>query len=307
MTCFYPQAGFLVLDDGKKSWRSFVRHGDDVIGPMTVPCGNCIGCRLERSRQWTVRCQHEVMMCERAGLGSCFLTLTIDDGHMPSHGELDYRLCQLFHKRARINSGLSYKHLTLSEYGGQTYRPHFHCVVMGLSFERGEPVGKGESGEVCYRNPLLEKWWKLGHSSFGDATAKSIGYCTRHNFKDPMKYPPGFFDEEWIDEETGEICKRRPPFLVFSRDIGKSWYEKFGRTDCHAGDRIVLRDGQVVGPIKYYDRLLARSLDGECELEALKAVRLQHGRERAADSTRERLAVREEVLKARVRGLKKGL
>jgi len=309
MPCFYPQDGFLINDGGVKRWRSYVRHGDDVLSSMTVPCENCIGCRMERSRQWTVRCQHEVRMCERAGLPSSFVTLTLDDRNLPEHGEIDYRLCQLFHKRVRKNSGCAYKHLTLSEYGGSTFRPHFHCVMMGVSFDRGSPVGKGEAGDVCYSSPQLDKWWTLGHSSFGDATAKSIGYCTRHNFKDAMRYPPGFFDEEWLDEETGEISKRRGPFLSFSRGIGRAWYEQFGRTDCHRHDRIVLSDGQIVGPIKAYDDWLASSADGECELLELKAKRLEKARELGldADSTRERLAVREQVFKARIRGLTKGL
>ena len=27
--------------------------------PVLVPCGQCIGCRLEKSRQWAIRCVHE--------------------------------------------------------------------------------------------------------------------------------------------------------------------------------------------------------------------------------------------------------
>ena len=33
-------------------------------GKLTLPCGNCIGCRLERSRQWAVRCMHEASLYE---------------------------------------------------------------------------------------------------------------------------------------------------------------------------------------------------------------------------------------------------
>jgi len=27
--------------------------------PVELPCGRCIGCRLEKSRQWAIRCMHE--------------------------------------------------------------------------------------------------------------------------------------------------------------------------------------------------------------------------------------------------------
>ena len=30
--------------------------------PMDVPCGQCLGCRLDRSRQWAIRCIHEAQM-----------------------------------------------------------------------------------------------------------------------------------------------------------------------------------------------------------------------------------------------------
>ena len=35
---------------------------NDVIRRLALPCGRCVGCRLERSRQWAVRCMHEASM-----------------------------------------------------------------------------------------------------------------------------------------------------------------------------------------------------------------------------------------------------
>lgn len=67
---------------------------------LKLPCGQCIGCRLERSRQSAVRCMHEARM-HRA---NCFLTLTIAPEHMPElapRGSLDKRHHQLFLKRFR--------------------------------------------------------------------------------------------------------------------------------------------------------------------------------------------------------------
>ena len=53
-------------------------------GKLTLPCGNCIGCRLERSRQWAVRCMHEASLYE----DNCFLTLTYSPEFLPSDGSL---------------------------------------------------------------------------------------------------------------------------------------------------------------------------------------------------------------------------
>jgi len=40
---------------------------------LKLPCGRCIGCKIERSRQWAVRGTHE----QKQHRSSCFLTLTI--------------------------------------------------------------------------------------------------------------------------------------------------------------------------------------------------------------------------------------
>ena len=64
--------------------------------PVQVPCGQCIGCRLEYARQWTDRCEKELMHPYLPLIQdgkkvrqleyrqeSCFLTLTYDNEHLP--------------------------------------------------------------------------------------------------------------------------------------------------------------------------------------------------------------------------------
>lgn len=98
-----------------KAWRDSdgVRFvGRKEMSNLALPCGQCWGCRLERSRQWAVRCMHEAKMHEH----NCFLTLTYDDERLPGRywtglyrqdgtkayaGTLHYRDVQLFFKRLR--------------------------------------------------------------------------------------------------------------------------------------------------------------------------------------------------------------
>lgn len=42
---------------------------------MHLPCGRCIGCKLERSKQWAIRLMHEAQLHE----ANSFLNLTYDD------------------------------------------------------------------------------------------------------------------------------------------------------------------------------------------------------------------------------------
>ena len=46
---------------------------------VQVPCGNCIGCRLDYSRQWANRCYLESLGSKNV----YFITLTYDDEHLP--------------------------------------------------------------------------------------------------------------------------------------------------------------------------------------------------------------------------------
>ena len=98
MPCYFPlQAVFSERSDGKKdvqfskSAGLLFRNGLDPVGEnyFCLPCGRCMGCRLERSRQWALRCFHESKLYE----DNCFVTLTFSDENllkmcpgMPSNG-----------------------------------------------------------------------------------------------------------------------------------------------------------------------------------------------------------------------------
>lgn len=44
-----------------------------------IPCGKCIGCRIDKARDWAVRISCEALTSKYR---SWFLTLTYDDDHM---------------------------------------------------------------------------------------------------------------------------------------------------------------------------------------------------------------------------------
>ena len=79
--------------------RFAARSGQDLARELSLPCGQCVGCRLERSRQWAVRCVHESQMHDF----SSFVTLTYNDDNCPV--SLDYGHYQLFMKRLRKKFG----------------------------------------------------------------------------------------------------------------------------------------------------------------------------------------------------------
>ena len=99
MPCYYPLTAYRSKQgrDPKTGKWPVVFNVKDGYSDLEVkiPCGQCIGCRLEKSRQWAIRCIHEASLYDR----NCFITLTFDDEHLDPHKSLNKRDFQLFMKR----------------------------------------------------------------------------------------------------------------------------------------------------------------------------------------------------------------
>jgi len=82
--CYHPLTGYWSKSVNASGKRSVVFNPKEgyVDREVVVPCGQCIGCRLERSRQWAVRCVHESSLYDR----NCFITLTYSDEYLPRDG-----------------------------------------------------------------------------------------------------------------------------------------------------------------------------------------------------------------------------
>ena len=102
MPCFAPLTAFITPwqtnAQSGKSFRkvSFKEDSDHSIN-INLACGQCIGCRLEKSKAWATRCMNEAQMHTQ----NCFITLTYNDDHLPSDQSLHHRDFQLFFKRLR--------------------------------------------------------------------------------------------------------------------------------------------------------------------------------------------------------------
>lgn len=64
---------------------------------LALPCGSCVGCRLERARQWAMRCVDEASLYR----DNSFITLTFDPKFLPNNRSLDVSIFQKFMKRLR--------------------------------------------------------------------------------------------------------------------------------------------------------------------------------------------------------------
>lgn len=294
MACFRPVAAWRPVDPvtGQPTGEKLVWRERPHTREIQIPCGQCIGCRLERSRQWAVRCMHESQMHEH----NAFITLTYSDEYAPRNMSLDYRDFQLFMKRLRKRFG-SVRFYMCGEYGEQFSRPHFHACLFGIFFEDRQLFKRLPSGSRIYTSKTLEELWPYGFSSIGDVTFESAAYVARYI----MKKVTGQRAEEhyqYLDMSTGELSQRTPEFTRMSLKpgIGAEWIKRY-RADVYTTDGVIVR-GVKCKPPRYYDSFL-ESVDPFAR-EYLEFLRYERSKACADDSTEDRLAVREQVAKARL-------
>lgn len=253
--------------------------------PVMLSCGRCLGCRLERGRQWAVRCVHEAQMHEV----NSFVTLTYNDEHLPPLNSLHKKDFQDFIKRLRRALGkhrISYFHC--GEYGERDQRPHYHALLFGVAFKDLQPVKR--SGEnTLYKSEFLEKTWGLGYCTVGNVTFESAAYTAGYILKKAQN----------PDLDYGD---RVPEYATMSTRpaIGKTWLQRFGSEVYGADTDEVIAQGRPQKPPRYYDKELRRT--NEVLADDVLARRLTRARARRQrmNRTPERLAVRGEVLAARL-------
>ena len=287
MPCYTPLTGYRSTSGGitfskKQAWSD--------LPPLEIPCGQCVGCRLERSRQWALRCVHEASLHD----DNCFITLTYDDDHLPPGGTLVKKHFQDFMKRLRKDvQPTRIRYYACGEYGDRTFRPHYHALLFNYRPSDLVLIGKGptEDRHPYYGSESLAQTWGYGHVTVGECTFESAAYCARYVMK----------------KQTGRAAAdhygdRLPEFNLMSRrpGIGKDWYNQF-KSDLYPHDFTVLNNKKMRPP-KVYDTYYEQ--DGG-DIEALKTKRRAQGRLHSENNTKERLAVREEIQERKLKQLQR--
>ena len=183
-----------------------------------IPCGKCLGCKLDYARHWADRMMLEFECTHKA----VFVTLTYEDKCLPNvssvTGELfsaedlnadgtriaplDKKDMSDFMKRLRskfVDNGheeIKPRFFGCGEYGSEKHRPHLHIILFGVSLEdlcirfRGdiqgslEPWVRNELGQVSYRSNLLEDVWEeKGIVTVSETSYETFGYVARYSVK----------------------------------------------------------------------------------------------------------------------------
>lgn len=322
MSCYHPLVGISVgvTENGKKHIvikpKYLEEHSYEELkknNGILLPCGHCIGCRLDYSRSWADRMMLELDIQKKA----IFLTLTYDNEHAPwkqfyddgtpMFASLDKIDCQLFMKRLRRHfEDKKIRFYLAGEYGSKTCRPHYHAIIYGLSlydFTDLYSVGRNELGQQYYSSKILEEIWNNGFILVADVSWSAMAYVSRYVTK------------KLSGDKAISYAERNviPEFSLMSRKpgIGAQYLEE--HPDCLDYQNINLsapEGGIKIRIPQYYLRKLELT-DPE------KADRIKEERRRAADdsmmiqlqktdlSLLEYLEVKEENRKSKIRKLKR--
>lgn len=332
MPCFSPIAAFQRSTD-KQIYFALPPEARlpsvyNQFKPISLPCGKCIGCRLEHSRKWAVRCVLEAS-CHAQ---NCFVTLTYADEHLPPDGSLCKRDLTLFLKRLRKSRpGQKIRYFACGEYGERLRRPHYHLILFNylpddMTFKpekllsddsfhnnwmrpysalelpkaRNEAHLRDATAKTFAAEPLatdavgvtyspeLMNIWGKGLVAVGRVTFESAAYVARYCLKKING-----------DKAEEHYHGRQPEYVVMSRrpGIAADWFNEF-RNDVYPADCVFSR-GHRCKPPRYFDNLLQMT-DAQL-FESVKEVRQRLAAEKSEEMTVERLDVLREIVESNMK------
>lgn len=277
--CSYDVDHIEILDNNKtvccrNPYESAFR-GSQVKRVVTdfveIPCGKCIGCRLEYSRQWANRLMLELEYHDSA----YFVTLTYNDAHVPTSSyegdfgdvypsltlnKYDYQLFMKRLRKAFPNDKIRF--YAAGEYGTNTMRPHYHAIIFGLHLNDLVPYGKSSLNFQYYTSESLQRVWSIvPNGETYDPEKHNIGFVSVANVSwETCAYVSRYVTKKLTGDESAfyDLFSINPPFSLMSRKpgIARQWYED--HPDCMDTEYINIstpQGGRKFRPPKYYEKL----------------------------------------------------
>lgn len=274
MPCNRPLPAWYSRDPGPngKNVPTFTFAEADTSRKLELPCGRCMGCRLEKARAWAVRLMHEAK-CHN---DNHFVTLSYDDDQIPPGGSLRPEDYVLFMKRLRKkHPGVRY--YQCGEYGDTTERPHHHALLFNCQFNDLKSVPRARDAHALFTSAELEATWQKGIVWVGAVTFESAAYVA------------SYVTKKITGEKAAEHYRGRvPEYATMSRRPGitRGYYDRFAQ-EVYEHDEVIVR-GHAIRPPKYYDRLFDKEDPDALALVKLtrqqKSQQLNH-RQRGARET----------------------
>lgn len=310
MSCYHPMKAFdtgYLTDNGKPAYIIKPYHTKFIHKPQTredalekrqderhtyydikiydfveICCQKCVGCRLEYSRQWAMRC----MLEQKDHENNQFITLTYDPEHLPTKQMVDTETGEVFEEETLVPDHVSefmkklrryyeyhygygadkIKFYACGEYGDKKGRPHYHLIIYDLPIFDKRFSHRNKKGTPVYTSDTITKIWGKGRTAVDDVTYESCAYVARYI----MKKIKGKEAVEELEASGKVNC-----FTRMSRKpgIGRNYYDE-NADKIYECDEIWLKNkyGPLkLKPPKYYDKLF--DIDNPEKMEEIKDKR----------------------------------
>lgn len=294
MSCYHPlyrieltnEIGYKITKRGKMTNKSIILseyEAKKYKNAIPIPCGQCIGCRLDYSRMWANRITLEAKDWKPE---TCwFITITYNNENIPTKTikniktndikistTLDKNDLRLFIMRLRRHYEYTYNHQGIryyacGEYGETTNRPHYHICFFNLPiFTELKEIKKNELGQMIWTNDEIQKIWGKGFIAIAHQSWETAAYTARYMLKKQKGK-----DAKWYYESEGKI----PEFTTMSTHpgIAKNYYDT-NKKKIYENDEIIIAKGEKtlkIKPPKYYDNLY--DIENHEEMEEIKLNR----------------------------------
>lgn len=288
MACYKPLKAYSVnrlYKDGTYGKREIVWHenairGQDKATSIEIPCGQCVGCRLDYSRQWANRCMLEAKDHEN----NSFITLTYNDANIPLKEIVDTKTGEVkpisslnpehtknFIKKLRRHYKYHYNHEGIryylcGEYGDKTKRAHYHVLLYNCEIKDKVFHKRTEAG-ILWTSETLAKIWGKGHIIVADMTWETCAYTARYMMKKQKgKDAKSYYENLGI---IPEFCR-----MSLKPGIGLKYYEE-NKDKIYENDEIWITGSKgkatKIKPPNYYDKLY--DLEEPEKMEEIKEAR----------------------------------
>jgi len=285
MPCFHPLS----------AWQSYpgdiLKFSDAPKGSYSfeVGCFQCIGCRLDRSRDWATRIALEVATSTSA----YFVTLTYNDEGLPivratldnplvdlKTGELFtgnttwYPDVQKFIKDLRRYQKHHYdidniRFYCVCEYGSKGLRPHYHLAIFNAFLPDDDLTfhSRNALSQPIYESQFFSKIWRHGFSSVGELNWSSAAYMARYITKKQL-------GKDAVHAYNALNIKPEASYMSRMPGIGFDFYNA-NKAHIYASDEVIVNSfngSRALPPPAYYDKLYTE--DNPIDMFLIKQHRL---------------------------------